>query len=615
VTALALWIVGAALLWAGVFAVFVYAVRARWMSRFDQGFLVEMIVGLVGIGLMAASIVGVWGYMAAWQVLDEALVVEMRDVGRIVEAEIESELDAIKRQMLGLGASLADARDRGASPAELKDRLDSARSFAPRCLQMRLVDAQGAVLAESRAGDAGEPVNRIALAFNQDGKPFVSDAYYSPIFKRQILQISLPILDTSNTPRVMIGARFDVASQFTTLIQGSKFNQSGYAVLVDGEGQIIAHPEVSRLDEDLSGYPAVQMARQTREAGSLVAKNKAGISRLFVYRALKNPATIAQQPWVLLTEVDRDEQLAGLRKLRRELALGIALVLLGSLLIAQQVSVSITRPLKTLGAFAKRIGSGDLTGRVTLSGRDVSGRLAQALNEMADGLQERDHVKEVFGRYIATQVSDKILKGEVNLGGDVRRVTILFSDIRNFTGMSESMAPQDVVSFLNDYFSEMVDAVFEQTGVLDKFMGDGLMAVFGSLGDESDHQRHAVRAALRMKALLGKINGVRSVSGEAPIAIGIGIHTDEVIVGNIGSRKRLEYTVIGDGVNTTSRLQGLNKEFGTTILISETTYEAVKDEFECRQMPEARLRGKTKNLQFYEVISAKGGARAGGATA
>jgi len=224
---------------------------------------------------------------------------------------------------------------------------------------------------------------------------------------------------------------------------------------------------------------------------------------------------------------------------------------------------------------------------------------------MADGLLERDHVKEVFGRYIATQVSDKILKGQVNLGGDVRRVTILFSDIRNFTGMSEAMVPQQVVAFLNDYFSEMVDAVFEQSGVLDKFMGDGLMAVFGSIGDESEHQRHAVLAALRMKALLAKINGVRNVSGQEPIAIGIGIHTDEVIVGNIGSRKRLEYTVIGDGVNTTSRLQGLNKEFGTTILISETTYEAVKDEFVCRLMPEAHLRGKTKNLQFYEVISVK----------
>jgi adenylate cyclase len=124
-----------------------------------------------------------------------------------------------------------------------------------------------------------------------------------------------------------------------------------------------------------------------------------------------------------------------------------------SIAVAHQVSSSITHPLEALGDFAHKIGAGDLTTRVTLEGRDVAGRLAKTLNEMAAGLQERDHVKEVFGRYIATQVSDEILKGEVNLGGAEKKVTVLFSDIRNFTGMSEQMTPQQVVAFLNDYFT------------------------------------------------------------------------------------------------------------------------------------------------------------------
>jgi len=171
--------------------------------------------------------------------------------------------------------------------------------------------------------------------------------------------------------------------------------------------------------------------------------------------------------------------------------------------------------------------------------------------------------------------------------------------------MSEAMTPAQVVSFLNAYFSEMVEAVFEQGGVLDKFIGDGMMAVFGSFGDMPDHPRRAVAAALRMKALLAKINGERSVTGLPPIQIGIGIHTDEVIVGNIGSHRRLEYTVIGDGVNTSSRVEGLNKQFGTTILITSSTYEAVHEEFDCRQMPEARLKGKSQSLQYYEVLSGR----------
>lgn len=601
------WVVGTALVWAMVFAVFVYAVRARWLSRLENGFLLEVGIALVGVALMSASVVGVWGYLAAGQILDQELIVEMQGVGRIVEAQVASDLDNIQRQMMSLGASLADAKDRGVAAAELKDRLASAQSFDPHYLQMRLVNPDGTVIVESTASSStGEPINRIAIAFNQEGKPFISEAYYSPTFKRQILMLSLPITDKDGKLRAMIGARFDLAAEFAGLIGGSRFNQSGYAVLVDGEGQIIAHPDATRLDNNVSGYPAVQAARQSRGVGALVADNSAGVSKLFVYRATRNPSSLAQQPWVLLTEVDRDEELAGLRRLRRELALGVGLVLLGSLVIANQVSRSITEPLHKLGDFAKRIGSGDLTTRTSIGGRDVSGQLSATLNDMANGLQERDHVKEVFGRYIATQVSDKILKGQVNLGGEAKRVTILFSDIRNFTSMSEAMAPQQVVAFLNDYFSEMVDAVFEQGGVLDKFMGDGLMAVFGSL-DDVDHEKGAVQAALRMKALLAKINGVRQMSGMPPIAIGIGIHTDDVIVGNIGSRKRLEYTVVGDGVNTSSRLQALNKEFGTTILISETTYEAIKGDFECRQMPDAHLRGKTRNLHFYEVVSAKAG--------
>jgi len=602
------WVVATATLWAAAFTVYVFAVRRRWLSRFERGFLFEIAIALVGLALMSASVVGVWGYQAAAQILDQELIVEMHDVGGIVENEVASELDDIQRQLKNLGQSLADARDRGAPVADLKDRLKAAQSFDSQYLQLRLVAPDGTEITDAVTDDGdGEPPNRIAIAFGQEGKPFTSEAYFSKSFQRQILMVYVPVQDAAGKLRLVISARFDLASQFKNLIDGAKFNQSGYAVLVDGEGQVIAHPDPKRLDENVAGYPAVQAARQSRGVGAMVARNADGVSKLYVYRALKNPATLAQQPWVLLTEVDRDEELAGLRRLRRELAAGIALVLIGGLLIAHQVSRSITDPLQKLGEFAKRIGSGDLTTRTDISGNDVSGRLSATLNQMANGLQERDHVKEVFGRYIATQVSDKILKGQVNLGGESKRISILFSDIRNFTGMSEAMTPQQVVAFLNDYFSEMVDAVFENGGVLDKFIGDGLMAVFGAL-DEPDHEKHAVQTALRMKALLAKINGTRGMHGLPPIAIGVGIHTDEVIVGNIGSRKRLEYTVVGDGVNTSSRLQGLNKEFGTTILISETTYAAIKDDFECRQMPEAHLRGKTKNLLFYEVISAKGAA-------
>src|SRR6202023_24318 len=134
---------------------------------------------------------------------------------------------------------------------------------------------------------------------------------------------------------------------------------------------------------------------------------------------------------------------------------------------------------------------------------------------------------------------------------------------------SEAMTPAQVVEFLNEYFSEMVDAVFEHGGVLDKFIGDGMLATFGSVDDAPDPSRRAVQAAMRMKAKLAAINAARTAQGKPIIHIGIRIHTADVIVGNIGSRKRSEYTVIGDGVNTCSRVEPLNKDFGTTLLVTQ----------------------------------------------
>ena len=484
------------------------------------------------------------------------------------------------------------------------------QAFDPDFVQLGLFDRDGRALGIAAGAAEHEEASRVAIAFALDGNRFVSDAFTSTIYKRQLVMISVPLRSSAGAVFGVAVAWYDLEADLSDLVKSAKFNESGYAVVVDGDGQIIAHPDPLRLNQDVSKYPAVERARESGRAGTVVAENAHGELRLFAFRPMPNPSTMAKHSWILLTEINEAEQIAPLIALERELALGILLVLVAGFVVARQVSRSIQDPLHALGEFAHRIGEGDLTGRASVGGQDVAGRLSAALNAMAAGLQERDHVKEVFGRYIATQVSSKILSGEVDLGGDSRRVTVLFSDIRNFTAMSEQMTPTQVVSFLNDYFSEMVDAVFAQDGMLDKFLGDGLMAVFGAFGDKPDHPRRAVLAALRMRALLAKINGDRAMTGKAPIAIGIGIHTDDVIVGNIGSRKRLEFTAIGDGVNVASRLQGLNKEFGTAILISETTYESVKDEFECRQMPDRSLRGHAKELKFYEVVSVKAAAGA-----
>ncbi|MEI6244621.1 MAG: adenylate/guanylate cyclase domain-containing protein, partial [Acidobacteriota bacterium] len=560
-----------ALIWLLAFALFIVALRRRWIARFRRGFLLSMTVALVGVGLMSASVVGVWGYQAGKRLLNRELTMELADVGGIVERRISGHVAEVSIELSGFGSTVASLVERHLTTGDIVERLSALRSFDPHFLQVELFDHEGRSLAVSAGAQAHEVAGRTPVAFGLDGNPFVSDAFKSAIYQRQLILVSVPIRVAGGPVKGVVVGWYDLQTDLSDLVTSAKFNESGYAVVVDGDGQIIAHPDPSRIDQDVSSYPAVRLARSTEQAGTVVALNARRENRLFGYRPMPNPATLAKHPWVLLTEINESEQLAPLVALERELAVGMLIVLLVGVVVAQQVSQSMDGPLRALGDFAHRIGSGDLTGHTSVSGQDVAGRLSVALNDMASGLRERDRVKEVFGRYIATQVSDKILSGEVDLGGDSRRVTVLFSDIRNFTSMSEKLTPTQVVSFLNDYFTEMVDAVFSQDGMLDKFMGDGLMAVFGAFGDKPDHPRRAVAAALRMKALLAKINGERAMAGKDPIAIGIGVHTDDVIVGNIGSRKRLEFTAIGDGVNVASRLQTLNKEFGTAILISETT--------------------------------------------
>lgn len=595
------------------FLVFLLSLQRRWFGRFTHGFLFSIAIAIAGTAVAAAGIVGRWGYTRAADSVDREITVSLENVAAIVDSQVQANLRQMRGTLDRLAGTIAPIMQRPSSD-DLQQRLRSVQAYTRYYLQLRVLDARGDLLAASD-DTLPEPINRVAVAYALDGTPYVSEAFRSTGYKSEVVALAVPIRGPSGEVIGVITSVFDMQAMLEELVAHTRFNQSGNAMVVDGAGDVIAHPDKSQVGTNIEASEAVQRARITRRPGSIVATNAKGVERQFYYYPLASPATTGREPWIILSEINESEALAVFGQLARQALAAVALVFLLSLLLAHQVATSIGRPLDSLKQFAARLGRGELDAEVDVQGRDVAGSLAASLNAMATGLRERDRVKEVFGRYIATQVSDRILSGEVNLGGEARVVSILFSDIRNFTTMSEDMTPQQVVSFLNAYFSEMVEAVFEQGGILDKFLGDGLMAVFGSLNDQPDHAARAVRTALRMKALLGKINGERAVAGKPPVSIGIGIHTAEVIVGNIGSTKRLEYTVIGDGVNTSSRVQALNKEFGTTILITEDTHAAVDGQFECREMPATPLRGKQRPLKFYEVLALREAAVKRGITA
>jgi len=585
-------------------ALSIAAVHLRWFSRFKRGFLLTLMTAVVGTGLASSLLVGIWSFESAKQVIIKEHKDEMVWFQQLVETGVSDGVQRSLTRMRELATVVvAPAVERG-DLDDAQDKIANLIRLNKNIVQADLYDKTGRLLAVASSGGSTEPINHVAAAFALEGSSFTSDPYFSSVFDRQLLYLSVPVQSSKGEFLGSLSTRIDLEEAFRSLLVATRFGQSGNLMLVNHEGLILVHPDRTKTREDISVYRAVQLGLQGN-SGSVVDSNREGQRRLFFYRPVKGLGTVNPKPMLLMAEMDAKEVSSAVRNLRSKLFLGIALIVLACFAVAHQLSRYIKRPMENLLHVVRKVQAGDLSARAPALGRDEIGQLGAALNGMVEGLQERDRVKEIFGRYVASQVSEEVLKGKVNLGGECRRVTILFSDIRNFTAMAEQMEPTQVVDFLNDYFSEMVEAVFEYGGVLDKFMGDGMLAVFGSFGDAPDHPRRAVMTALRMKALLGKINGRRGMVGKPPIDIGVGIHTDEVVTGNIGSQKRLEYTVVGDGVNTTSRVESLNKVFNTNILITSSTYEEVKDFFECRLMPEAQAKGKTQALQVYEVLSTK----------
>jgi adenylate cyclase len=220
-----------------------------------------------------------------------------------------------------------------------------------------------------------------------------------------------------------------------------------------------------------------------------------------------------------------------------------------------------------------------------------------------DDITQEKRIKRTLTRYMTKEVAEKLLEGgETMLGGQVQVASVLFSDIRDFTAISEKIGARETVSMLNDYFSIMVDIIFRYGGILDKYIGDAIMAVFGAPFSSGNDADRVVGAAVDMLKALKELNHKMIDAGKPHINIGIGISTDEIVSGNIGSPKRMDYTVIGDGVNLASRLEGANKYYRTNILISEPTLCQLQNAYIIREIDYIRVKGKQQPVSIYEIL-------------
>lgn len=370
--------------------------------------------------------------------------------------------------------------------------------------------------------------------------------------------------------------------------------------LIDRHGELLAHKDeqkaISRLN--MAKYPIVAKALvqkspqyQTKFIDPHSEKSFFGASVKTNFGA----TVISQTSEETILEVSQEVRRRAIFVAGSAVSMAIFFIFL--------FSMTLTSPIEKLADMIKLVSKGnfDVKARSQVRSSDEVGDLAEAFDHMTEGLKERDKVKNLFSKFHGSSVAEDLINKDIGVGGQSKEVVVFFSDIRGFTAFSEKRSPEEVVEMLNEYFGVMVKIINQNGGVVDKFIGDAIMAVWGA-PQSSDHDAHkAVRACLEMRKALNELNEKRIAREQPPISIGMGLHAGAAISGTIGSDERMEYTVIGNTVNTASRIESSTKAFGADLLISDTVIEKIGDDFKTELAGAAEVKGRSEALKMFKV--------------
>jgi adenylate cyclase len=280
-----------------------------------------------------------------------------------------------------------------------------------------------------------------------------------------------------------------------------------------------------------------------------------------------------------------------------------SVMLVVSLTLSVLVSQSVYKPLQNMQRVMSKVAKRNFDVRVQVVSNDEIGAVGEGFNRMIKELKQSEFIKETFGKYVSKEIRDEIIKDSIPLGGEMKRVTLLFSDLRDFTSFVESTHPKEVVTTMNQYFSEMSDAINEHRGLVLQYVGDEIEAVFGAPMNYEDHPDRAVQAAIEMRRRLILLNRSLEKQGFEPFHHGIGVHTGVVLAGNIGSRERLSYALVGDAVNLASRIAGLTREFECDIIVSQTTHDLLTKPFHMERVADVKVKGKKDEVTVYKLLN------------
>lgn len=351
--------------------------------------------------------------------------------------------------------------------------------------------------------------------------------------------------------------------------------------------------------------PLAQQVALNANPGLSARARTLSLDRTDYVTAFRRILTADGQPVWIVLQRSLETELAPSRRVEAVLASVTLAGLIAAIALGLALARSLATPIARLADHTRRISAGDYAARLDLRRRDELGVLANAFNAMSAGLEERDRVRDLLDKNVSPEVATRLLREGAALGGEEREVTVLFADLRGFTTLSEGMAPGELVGVLNRYLDRMSAEIEREGGIVDKYIGDEIMALFGAPVALPDAPDRAVRAALRMRQALNRFNAELAVENHAPLAFGVGIHRARVIAGNIGSQRRLNYSVIGDGVNLAARLQPLTRrpEYTTDIIISEATRSALQGAYQTRELGEVSVKGRNETVHIHAVDS------------
>ncbi|WP_158590379.1 adenylate/guanylate cyclase domain-containing protein [Noviherbaspirillum cavernae] len=493
-----------------------------------------------------------------------------------------------------------------------------------------VLDKEGKVLASTKPRYLGRVLNfRDYFKDAVRGRNYISDLEVGTASNNPGMYFSAPVRNLAGNVSGVAVLKLK-GDAIANIMEAARSREKWLTTfLVDGDGIIIYHPdekvqyrsmaplsaelqkrliEEKRFGMDVSEIPDLGLKDLADKMVNATQPGHANyLSPISKLPEIVGFARLTEKRWQVAVSEHEDIYSRPLEHLFRNAVASVALM--GALFVAFALlfARTFTRPLKALTDSAGAIERGELErAKVHVATQDELGQLAQTFNAMIDGIKARQRERDIFGRMVSPEVREKLLTGELKLGGENLRVSVLFSDIRGFSTMSEKMSPHDVVLLLNEYLTEMTEAVRPFGGYVNNFIGDAIVVIFGAPEAQAGNELSAIRAALAMKARLEVLNQRRKAMDDPPLVTGIGISTGKVVAGQIGSLERFMYTVIGDAVNVAARLEDLTKQFdGNPILLNAATWEGCKHDAHGIRLADQgmqRVKGRAEPVHVYAVF-------------